>query len=321
MLNYRSDDPSDGLSSFAPPPQTPYTNPGQTAQVSSNPGVAMSPSGYTPGQTYMPSPMVTTGTSAQPAYGYGPVAGESLYARSRERDTVRGLYGRDSLKGPATQAGPPTLVLELATIQDVRQQIFNMDEAKLRELQKQLGVKPTGFADPATVGVVDDFLGYVSDINASGVQKTWREVLADLSDKEGSYMNAVTGGGAGAEEPFTGSRTTVDENVRTLSKTEARGYSEAAYAAALGRAPTRRERIALRAAFNARAENNPIVTTTTTDYDEGIVTGSSSITDGGPDFAQMALNAARAEPGYAEHQAATTYFDAMMAALSAPGGA
>jgi hypothetical protein len=214
------------------------------------------------------------------------------------------------------------VTLQLGTIDEAKAQILTMPEEKLRALQKQMGLKPTGFADPTTVDAVDSFLGYVSDINANGVQKTWQQVLDKLTDGgKTTLSDAVSGSSSSASKPFTGSKTTTSSDVRLLSASEVRGMAEQAFVAAVGREPTRQERISLRQSLNDMSRDNPTVTHKTTDYEDGVATGSHSVTNGGVNFDQKVLNEARSQEGYGEYQAVANYFPAMMEALSAPGGA
>jgi hypothetical protein len=222
---------------------------------------------------------------------------------------------------PGQQPDPKKIIgLQLSTIDETRSEILTMDESKLRELQKQFGVKPTGFADPDTKAVVTDFLGYVSEINADGVQLTWREVLNKLTNDGERTLMESPGYGSGSDEPFSGSKTTTSSNVQTLSPSETRSAAEQTFAAVLGRAPTRAERIALRATLNDMAHENPVVTKTTTKYDDGEAVSSHSVTDGGVDIGQKILNEARSKEGYAEYQA-INYFNTLESMLAAPGGA
>lgn len=322
---YRWDDTTDaeaGLTTYgtSTAPTTPtYTTPDQAAAA-----------GYDPNNptSYMPAANVTVAAPTA-AYGQVPVAGETLYASMSEVDFQ--MRGRPS--DPRTRyMGKPTQTsqLNLGTIDEVAQQILTMEESDLREIQKKLGVKATGFADPNTIGTVGDFLNYVSQANALGTQETWKGLLNKVAEGKGTFLDAVNGEGAygGPEaQPFSGTKTQTSTSSQTqlLSRSQTRNMAEQAFVAAIGRAPTRKERQALRAKLNEMSRENPQTTTSTrtATYEDGdlVDTDTDSVTEGGVDFGQKVLNEARSQEGYAEYQAATTYFDAMMSALSAPGSA
>jgi hypothetical protein len=274
---------------------------------------------YTPGQVYTaPS---TIGVSTSPTAGYKPIAGETLYASWTKRVSLGSFPGRPGYAPSSVEANPKVFAHpNILTIEAVRAEIFGMSEDELRELQKKLGVKPTGFADPNTVDVVDAFLSHVSDINAAGVTKTWMQVLNQETDSgKTSWVDAMNGGSDAAEEPFTGTKTQTDTRVVTLSPSEVRGMAEAAFVAAIGREPTKSERRALRGKLNDMARANPVITKTTGTFEEGDLMGTDTVVNGGVNMDQKVLNAARSEEGFAEYQA-INYFDTMMSALGTPGG-
>ncbi len=309
-IPYRAEDPSDGLPQYAPAPA-----PDATWQFDGQ-APAASPSG-TPAAnmpwlegSYNPSGNVTvSGTESGVGEGY-------VYVRVPTRTRMAGTYGHDSLKGPHMQAQVTPSYVQPTSIEEVRSDILGLSGKKLKELQKKLGVEPTGFPDEATYGRVTEFLGYVSNINASGVKMGWEQVLNKIS-KEGTSASSSSGYGTTG---FDGTRTTSRSNVTKYSPSKVQAAAEKTYISALGRQPTKAELAALRQALNHASEQNPVVSTTTTDYNNGRATDSHTVTEGGIDAGQKILNEARGEEGYAEYQA-LNYFNALQQALAAPVGA
>ncbi len=86
----------------------------------------------------------------------------------------------------------------------------------------------------------------------------------------------------------------------------------------LGRDPTKSEITAFRTALNAYEKANPTVTKATTTTQGGEVTSQNSTTSGGVSAdskSLMAMEDIKRDPEYGAYQAATTYFDAMMAEI------
>lgn len=245
------------------------------------------------------------------------VSGQTLYvgvdrSYSYNPHDVNSLSaGRN--QAPVKQVTTKTLVP--GSIDEAKASILTMSADQLKALQKKFGVKATGLPDQATVAVVDQFLGYVSDINASGVEKTWEQMLNQLTQNGKKPLLKQD-----SSQPFTGSKTTTHDQVQLYSPSQLRGSAEDAFTAAIGRAPTKQERILLHNAVNNHARANPVVSTTTTDYNKGEQTASHTVTDGGIDPNQIIENEARSQQGYGEYQA-INYFDTMMSMLGAVGGA
>lgn len=149
-------------------------------------------------------------------------------------------------------------------------------------------------------------------------------------------------------ENFTGTKTqsvnsrstTSDTNraVDLSSASEARAFLLQAAEQQLGRAATKDEIAAFRAALNNEEKANAEVTKSTstsvrtgtqsTTFEAGEATGSSDNTNtssssdttrtGGMDRGQFAVDYARSADDYAEYQAATTYMNTLFAALASP---
>ena len=132
------------------------------------------------------------------------------------------------------------------------------------------------------------------------------------------------------------------KNVKTVkySINQVEGIATAAFQQALGRKPTDAELNQFLASLNAYAKAHPEVTTGT-DYtglttkekykslstklkDVGSYTTgsktSTGTTSGGVDVSNYATQFAQGLQGYGNYQKSTTYFDAMLSALSGPVG-
>lgn len=119
-----------------------------------------------------------------------------------------------------------------------------------------------------------------------------------------------------AQGPVTTTNTSTSVNLSTQADVSAAAYDIAR--TLLGRAPTDAEIAKYTSVINARERANPTTTTTTTTTQPGGSSSSSSSTSGG--FSAAAAQdeirkQAQATEGYAEHQAATTYFNAFMQML------
>lgn len=111
-------------------------------------------------------------------------------------------------------------------------------------------------------------------------------------------------------------KTTTDKRVNLSSPEDVKALTTQMLSELLGRAPTVDELAKYRAAINGYEEANPEVTTTTTTLDDmGEAIAQDSKTSGGTSEAARSVliqDSAKKGPEYGKHQAATTYFDAMM---------
>jgi hypothetical protein len=179
-------------------------------------------------------------------------------------------------------------------------------------------------------------VGLSADLHAGGVDVNPWDAIDLMKD------NTAEDG------PFTGTRNVattsynVDNSTRRSvdlsSASEARAFLLAAAESELGRAATKDEIAAFRAALNAEEKANAEVTSARTvskssgtdkqTIVDGIQTASDSVsssssdtdqtTTGGMDRGQYAIDYARSADDYAEFQAATTYMNTLFAALQSP---
>lgn len=143
--------------------------------------------------------------------------------------------------------------------------------------------------------------------------------MLDLYKSEG----AAEGLGGVGGIPFTGTKTQVHRSVNELTEGQVWSVMRSTLQQLLGRDPKDQELRDFTYKANGLAARNPSVTRTITRYEDGEVVGSSSRSSGGftaDDAAQAAYEQAQNDPEYAEYQAATTYFNAVMSALGPIGG-
>jgi hypothetical protein len=189
----------------------------------------------------------------------------------------------------------------------------------------------------------------VIDKDASGfdMQQTWMRAIGASADAYAAGVNLtpwdaidLLGGKPGEEDgPFTGTRTTkinststdTRRQIKLSSAQEARAFLMAAAEKELGRAATADEIAQFRAGLNAEERANATTVKTTsrekgtatstivdgieTASDRNTTSSSSSTETGGMDRGQYSLDAARSANDWAEYQTATTYMQAMFAAL------
>lgn len=137
------------------------------------------------------------------------------------------------------------------------------------------------------------------------------------------YMKRPVGDSTG-QEAKPSQYTTTNTQVSLSDPTEANAVFIDALKQRLGRAPTEPEKHSFLAALNAAQRANPTVTKTQYTLDEktGGYNTTTGTTSGGVNAGQFADDFAMKnnKTEYGANQAATTYFDAMMGALGAPGG-
>lgn len=128
----------------------------------------------------------------------------------------------------------------------------------------------------------------------------------------------AAGRGAGEGGPST--TTSVSKDFQEVDDLDARAAAEDAYGALLGRAPKGKEADAIHAALQAYAQAHPSITRQTVHSDGDGNVRQTTKTSGGMSGAaaqQIVEDEVKSEPGYAEYQAATTYFNALQGALGA----
>lgn len=115
-----------------------------------------------------------------------------------------------------------------------------------------------------------------------------------------------------------GPRTTRHEQINLTSPQDAKALINNVLAQHLGRRPTGEELSAFTATLNAAEKASPSVTVTNYDEDGNSASSTTSGGIGAAGAATIVEDEARALPEYAEFQAATTYFNALIAALDSP---
>jgi hypothetical protein len=247
----------------------------------------------------------TTPTAAAedpPVYwpGYGPGGPDGGYAPDNPLlDTIAGRGYQESTRARS----------------DALQQVFAWyGTPKYQELVDylvKLGLLSKG--DSTNIQKVAMVWGDAVDVAAAlGPSKRidpWNAAkLLQTSDEDG----AASGAGGGGDGPKTQTSTSVN---LTDPKT-AKGLINNAMTQALGRAATEEEIAEFVDALHAQQYANPQTSTSTYNADGSQVSTTSS---GGVDAGQIALEAAQSEDDYAEVQAGTTYFNALMSMVGENG--
>ena len=120
-----------------------------------------------------------------------------------------------------------------------------------------------------------------------------------------------------------GSYTTTSSEVNLTDPETAKAIINRALTDTLGREATPSESKLFRTALAAKEKDNPNTRTTTQTIKGGLVTGSTSTAGGGVSadaMQQMAQDQGKGSSEYGAHQAATTYYNAMVQALGSTVG-
>lgn len=163
--------------------------------------------------------------------------------------------------------------------------------------------------------------------NRAAIEKAW----TDLVDKSAVYHSAnpttnltpedmidlYGNGGTPGHPKIT---EVVNREVNIASADQARGLLEAMMHDALGRAPTGREADDFQAALNDAQTKNPAITTQSVSYDAAGNPTTNTTKSGGLDAQGFAKDYAQSEnhDEYAAYQSATTYYRALLDAISSP---
>jgi hypothetical protein len=172
-----------------------------------------------------------------------------------------------------------------------------------------------GMADNATMSAYKALLTFA---NRYAISET--DALAMLES------NPVINGDGSASGASSAPTTSTSTNTSTtnLTSLDAEQIANTAYQDALGANAAPKQQKALQAALQAYAGAHPNISKTTSTRDPTTGnTDSSTTSSGGVDaggLAQVAQNQAMAAPDYAEVQAATTYFNALVNSLGPSTG-
>ena len=121
----------------------------------------------------------------------------------------------------------------------------------------------------------------------------------------------------------SGSRTSTNKSIAHITEGEAWSSLQSTLSKMLGHDPSDQEVRDFTYKMNQLAAKNPAISTTIAKYKAGDVTSSTTSTEGGftgADVAEAAYSQAQNNPGYAEFQSASTYYNAALSALGAIGG-
>jgi hypothetical protein len=120
-----------------------------------------------------------------------------------------------------------------------------------------------------------------------------------------------------------GTRVSTSKSVAHITEGEAWSSLQSTLSKMLGRDPTDQEVRDFTYRMNSLAAKNPAISKTVSQYKAGDVRSSTTSTEGGftgADVAEAAYSQAQDNPGYAEFQSASTYYNAALSALGAIGG-
>ena len=120
-----------------------------------------------------------------------------------------------------------------------------------------------------------------------------------------------------------GTRTSTRKSIAHITEGEAWSSLQSTLSKMLGHDPSDQEVRDFTYRMNSLAAKNPAISKTISQYKAGDVTSTSTSTEGGftgADVAEAAYNQAQNDPGYAEFQSASTYYNAALSALGEIGG-
>lgn len=203
------------------------------------------------------------------------------------------------------------------TVSDVTMDILRMNENERATLGQKLvdgGFLQDNYSRTELEKVWGTLVGLAAD---------WHDAnpTTDLTPEDMIDLYGYKNGGLDSSKPSV--RTVVSKDRDLSSPLEARNLLEQMMFTHLGRAPTAAEADDFQAALNSAQSKNPLVTTSTTNYDSaGRVTGNETDRTGGMSAAaaeQFAKNDVvgdrNPDSEYGRYQMATTYTNALMRAM------
>jgi len=120
-----------------------------------------------------------------------------------------------------------------------------------------------------------------------------------------------------------GTRVSTNKSIAHITEGEAWSSLQSTLSKMLGHDPSDQEVRDFTYKMNQLAAKNPAISKTISQYKAGDVASSTTSTEGGftgSDVAQAAYEQAQNNPGYAEFQAGSTYYNAALSAIGAIGG-
>lgn len=214
-------------------------------------------------------------------------------------------YVKPTLGSFATSG--PIRTEDIGTISSVSAQFYTWDQKTKDRFLTQAGLAgydTSGMKDAQLAALWGNYVAQAAQYYGSGVKVTpWDIMAKDRAQRESMGPRSVT-------QKSTSYDLSTEGDARAIFYTAAQQL--------LGRDPTKTEVTSFQAALNKMERANPTVTTTTSNYMGQELQSQESTTQGGvkEGARQMqAMDTAKAKPEYGAYQAATTYFDAMMAML------
>jgi hypothetical protein len=200
-------------------------------------------------------------------------------------------------------------------------QFYNFTTAQKNQLRTQLSLINSNYltapdtdatGGQSLLAAWTGLVGTAQQYNANGTMVSPWDVLA----KDVSAVNA--GGGNGTDKSKVVNRTVSQVNLTNRVDAQAIFYQSAQQL--LGRAPTDSEVASFQGFLNDKEKANPVVSNIRTTYDStGQVVGSDTTKSSGGVSADaqsmLAMQQAEKNPEYGAYQAATTYMNALKAAI------
>lgn len=243
---------------------------------------------------------------------------DTLMLTGKAMDDAREAYRRwEAEQSGQANLGPIGSLLKDA--EDVQLEVLRMSDKERADLGARL----------VAVGMLEE--GY----NKLDLKKAWAQLVGDAVDENLANPQAMLtpydmiDNYKAADGSDTGPGGTpklsnaITRDVQLTTNADARKLLRSMMSAGLGRMPTSVEVDRFQARLNAAQSANPTVTTRT-GADDGTTSTVSNIQTGGIDpqgFAQDEVISTDPESEYGRYQQATTYTNALLAAIRGPGGA
>lgn len=195
------------------------------------------------------------------------------------------------------------------SLSQVTGQYYTWDQATRDKFLSQAslaGYDTKNMKDGQLAALWGNYVSQAASYYASGAKVTPWDIMAKDRAQREAYMKT----------PRTVTQKSTSYDLSTEGDARAIFYTAAQQL--LGRDPTKAESRDFQKALNAMERANPTVTTTTANYLGDTLQSQESTTEGGVKEGarqMMSMDQAKAKPEYGAYQAATTYFDAMMAMI------
>jgi uncharacterized protein YifE (UPF0438 family) len=220
------------------------------------------------------------------------------------------------------EGAPPTDEVTTRDRDSLLREPWNWDPETYADITRQMG--NVGLIDAENFKMVDVLAAWEKMVNLAAERHLERpdEMLTPMDMLDIGWGN---GQGSEGSEVKRDPVTVVNKSVTISTNEQARGLLRSMLAEKLGRKPTVLEIDDFQAALNEAQKANPRSTSTTSSFNaSGRETSQVSTVSGGMDegeFAEDYTDFRDPDSEYGRYQAATTYYNALRAAIVGPGGA